>query len=148
MIRRVRSAILCDDFRQEDNGKGLLIGVYGKEVLVGQRPALVGFQLQMAFDVDADETDVEVRLSARSGHVSRLTLNAVRGYCTLTMALNLAITEERLLKADIRNIDGEWLEAGEWLLKFSDDAEDAPAEIAERIIAMSDQGAAAVPPLE
>lgn len=133
MIRRVRAAILCDDVRQEDNGKGLLIGVYGRQLLAGQRPTMIGLNLQLAFDVDADQNEVELRMRALSERVQKLTLNAVRGYCTLSIGLNIALTEPRQLRVDIRNPEGAWLECGEWDLGFADNAEEAPLEFAEAV---------------
>jgi hypothetical protein len=35
------SSVVCDDIRREDNGKMILIGVYGREVTVGALPALL-----------------------------------------------------------------------------------------------------------
>ncbi|MGB6451479.1 MAG: hypothetical protein WBE92_12070 [Steroidobacteraceae bacterium] len=37
----IRAAIMCDEVRREDNGKGLYIGVYAGDVVVKEFPAIL-----------------------------------------------------------------------------------------------------------
>lgn len=133
MITRVRSALVCDDVRQEDNGKTLLIGVYGKDLHAGEKPAMLRLYLHIAFDVDADENEIDLRMCALSESIQRINLKAVHGYCTLTAGVTIALTEPRVFKVDVRNPGGDWIDCGEWQMAFAEDAEDSPPDLAEHI---------------
>lgn len=59
---KVRYAIVCDEVRREDNGKILLIGVYGTAIFVKKFPVTLALALMLG--VDADEpvnTDIHFR---------------------------------------------------------------------------------------
>ena len=42
---RIEYAIICDDLRREDNGKLLIIGAYGGEILVSDLPAVLSLRI-------------------------------------------------------------------------------------------------------
>jgi hypothetical protein len=53
----VRFAILCDDVRKEDNGKGMLIGVYSGQIVLPSVPALMKFTYWVDGSVTSTETE-------------------------------------------------------------------------------------------
>jgi len=48
---KVRFGILCEDIRREDNGKLILIGVFGDAILVKEFPALLTLANAVWFDL-------------------------------------------------------------------------------------------------
>ena len=53
---RVSSVIVCEDIRQEANGKQILIGVFSGDIIVGTIPANLT-QLSFRFDVNIEHKD-------------------------------------------------------------------------------------------
>jgi len=60
------TALLADQIRREDNGKGLIVGVYTGDVLVSSLPASMSFAVWLELEISgADltpELDLEIRL--------------------------------------------------------------------------------------
>ena len=60
------TALLADQIRREDNGKGMIIGVYTGDVLVSSLPASMSFAVWLELEISgADlmpELDLEIRL--------------------------------------------------------------------------------------
>jgi len=48
---RIKFGIVCDDVRREDNGKLILIGIYGSNILVSSFPAMLALSLVISVDV-------------------------------------------------------------------------------------------------
>lgn len=143
MILRCRSAILCDDVRTEDNGKSFLIGTYGKVVLANQIPSLLQFIIAMTFDTDQDKTTVEIRVSTLTSNIIVNELVGTEGYAGLLIPLQVALTEPRTLTLEYRDPGAEWIVAGSWELRFSDNVVPAPPAIAEQIFAIANSAKAA-----
>lgn len=60
---RIRYAIICDDVRREDNGKFILIGVYGSSILLPHFPASLTLCALIALDVlEPGEFSFEMRI--------------------------------------------------------------------------------------
>jgi hypothetical protein len=64
---RVLFGIVCDDVRREDNGKLVLIGVYGGSILVPSFPATVVLSLVLAVDVSNAPVDVNAKFQVLLG---------------------------------------------------------------------------------
>lgn len=138
MILRCRSAVLCDEVRTEDNGKALHIGVYGKILLAGQKPAMLPLNIALAFDTDTDQTAIEFRVTTLSTHQGALTLVGSEGYTALLIPIQIALTEPRTMTVEYRNPGAEWIVAGSWELRFAENASPAPPEFAAQITAIAD----------
>ena len=52
----VKSLIICDEVRQENNGKYFLIGVYGEDIRFTRLPAQIGISLFCLFDQHSEGT--------------------------------------------------------------------------------------------
>ena len=64
----VNYAMLCDDVRFEDNGKLLIVGVYGPDILVTKFPAKIRVMLLLNFSSDSGgDVDFEVRVKSADG---------------------------------------------------------------------------------
>jgi hypothetical protein len=59
----VKTVVVCDDVRREENGKDILIGVYSAGVLVAQFPAPLQFTFWIQFKgTGIGETTIQFRL--------------------------------------------------------------------------------------
>jgi hypothetical protein len=78
MSLEIRAALVCDDVRREDNGKLILIGVYGKDIGVTDLPANLVLSLVVRFEAsEAIDEDLEFRYclgeeskASQRGHLS------------------------------------------------------------------------------
>ena len=52
---RLKFAILCDDGRREDNGKIMLIGIYGANIVIPVFPANLSLCLALFISADQEE---------------------------------------------------------------------------------------------
>ena len=52
---RLQQTLLCDDVRREDNGKQILIGIYGNDVLLPGFPANITLCLWMRFTAPTEK---------------------------------------------------------------------------------------------
>ena len=62
---RLINAVFCEDIRREDNGKDMLLGVYGGDIVVARCPTRVGVSLWLQYfsaPVRAGETGIDLRL--------------------------------------------------------------------------------------
>ena len=65
---RIRYAILCDDIRKEDNGKGLLIGVYSGDLVLAKAGAIpLFFWVEGADFLEDRNVRFQVRLVDQAG---------------------------------------------------------------------------------
>lgn len=73
----VLNKILCEDVRQEQNNKHILIGVYSGDMLVGELPANVqlSFYLELAFKSPGDQI-LHLRLSGPGKRTAELKMAA------------------------------------------------------------------------
>lgn len=69
----VKSAIICDDIRTEDNGKRLLIGVYTGDILFTEFPVAFAPSIMLEFVpfVQGGAMEFEMKLEAPTGKKSR-----------------------------------------------------------------------------
>jgi hypothetical protein len=59
----IKSVVVCDDVRREENGKDILIGVYSSGILVPQLPATLSLSFWIQFRArDAGEIAADFRL--------------------------------------------------------------------------------------
>lgn len=74
---KIKSVVLCDDVRIENNGKYLLLGVYTGGVVFGAPEPLIlpSFRAFITAFTDLQVIEGEVRVRAESGDASLLTTN-------------------------------------------------------------------------
>ena len=62
MTATIESVFVCDDVRREDNGKLIIIGVYGRDIGFSQFPATIAPRLVIRFNLDGPiDGEVELR---------------------------------------------------------------------------------------
>jgi len=86
---KVERAILCDDIRQEMNGKYIFIGVYSGDVLVPHFPMTMAFSAYVDFiPAKFGEQNIHIRLVGADGPMSGLEgkIGIVDGAKTVGMA--------------------------------------------------------------
>jgi hypothetical protein len=54
-VAKFRNVIVCEDIRDEMNGKKSLMGVYSGDVIVPTMPAVVRFAVYTEYETDADD---------------------------------------------------------------------------------------------
>jgi hypothetical protein len=59
----VRSVIICDDVRREDNGKEILIGVYNDKIVIDRQPPFLLPTLCVRFVMKIDSGEHKIDLS-------------------------------------------------------------------------------------
>ncbi|MCC5979849.1 MAG: hypothetical protein JJU21_17455 [Salinarimonas sp.] len=62
---RLMNAVFCEDIRREDNGKDMLLGVYGGDIVAARCPIRVGVSLWLQYvsaPVRTGETGIALRL--------------------------------------------------------------------------------------
>ncbi|HMB11451.1 hypothetical protein [Saliniramus sp.] len=62
---RLINAVFCEDIRREDNGKDMLLGVYGGDIVIARCPIRVGVSLWLQYvsaPAKAGETGIHLRL--------------------------------------------------------------------------------------
>lgn len=59
----LKQVVVCDDIRREDNGKEILIGVYGSSIIVSKFPASLALSFWLQFEPnETGSTSLEFRL--------------------------------------------------------------------------------------
>jgi hypothetical protein len=111
----VKYGILCEDIRREDNGKLLVIGMYGGSVEVSEIPATLVFTILIAMNSEIQaESEIEVIMTLNEGQLSRAAgkVNfAGKGLALLSLPpIPLSIKEEGELAIKARLDDGPWTE--------------------------------------
>lgn len=62
---RLMNAVFCEDIRREDNGKDMLLGVYGGDIVVARCPIRLGVSLWLQYvsaPATKGETGIDLRL--------------------------------------------------------------------------------------
>jgi hypothetical protein len=117
----------CDDIRREDNGKELLIGVYGGGLSLRQMPAPIVISEWIRFE-RTDEEEATIPLEFR---VIDLTENKTLGYTTVQITLHksgpgisrfgsivlpgltMIITNPMIITLQMKQYDEPWKKIGE-----------------------------------
>ena len=121
---KIRSAIVCDDIRQEKNNKHILIGVYASSIRVAELPGALG--LSYYAQVEAPEHNIGDELIFEvEGHVidedGKKKL-FIKGKSTVTLVddviatiatpvFPIAIESECSLRLRIREVGERWMTA-------------------------------------
>lgn len=112
---RIESAILCDDIRREDNGKLLLIGVYGKNIGLLQLPATLVLHVLLIATVGEPgtyRTEFQVLLNSNKltqGKGNIVVSDAGRNLINVSPLILHEIKEEGMLRFEVRIDDGNWM---------------------------------------
>jgi hypothetical protein len=135
-VARLRSAILCDEIRREDNGKLFIIGCYTDGVVASQRPALLILHVLLLFDISVPGSHhLEYRISApgAGGTGGVVTAeNAAAGVCVAAVAPVPCFAEaESPICLEWRVDEGDWSEPLSWRISFAPNAAIQPPEAAE-----------------
>lgn len=142
MIKRVRSAILCDEVRTEDNKKLFYIGVYGHQVICSAKPAALNLTLSLQIEVDEQESKVEIRTvgdGIKRSH--NLTVPGGISIVQIMIMVNVAVVEPRDLTVYVK-IGEAWVETGNWQIIFAENVATMAERDAAAIIATRDQNRA------
>lgn len=68
---KIRNALICDDVRQEVNGKHFLIGVYSGDILVPEFPAALALSAYLEIDAPTvGEQELHIRFCGPDGPLS------------------------------------------------------------------------------
>lgn len=107
--------ILCDDVRREDNGKLIMIGVYGSSLLLASFPATLGMRIVTRLTPrKMGKTDVEFRISlgadAIAGMKGAIETVDMNPSITNTPPLLLHFAGPGQMKVEVREGGGKWAE--------------------------------------
>jgi len=114
----VEQALLCDDVRREMNGKQIIIGVYGDDVVLPRFPISISLCLWMRFKFQSPgayslEFVVIGERQQRMIPVTSVPVNVTDSTKRMDIALGgilLNISEPETLKFQWRDGSGEWKE--------------------------------------
>lgn len=113
---KIETAFLCDDFRKEDNGKLLFIGVYGGDIALSQAPVAghpLALQLSLVFSGEfsgVEKIEIEISLNDRTILKGTLSINALpSSYSFVPVPLApLVIPEIGWLRIKTKLQSGKW----------------------------------------
>ena len=110
---RVRYGIVCDDARREDNGKIILIGIYGSNIVLQKIPAVLPLCTAIFYDADASiELPFTFRVLLGKEQLNdgngKFNFSPARNGISLIPNIPLSITNEGMLKFEIRFERGAW----------------------------------------
>jgi hypothetical protein len=118
MPLKIRSAILCDLVRTEDNGKHIIIGVYTGDVLFAEFPAKFAptFWIEFKPFEGDEEMAFEVKMDIPGAKVPRIgagKIKAERGKAAILVSRGpvLEIKNPGILRLSIRSKGGRWIQA-------------------------------------
>jgi len=115
-------SVICDDSRREDNGKIILIGIYGSHILVRSFPALLHLSPAIFFDTRAEmelKFSIEALLDENkiTGGQGTFPVKAGKDQIMLLPRVPLKIEKEGLLRFRVREEEGEWVTIAERPIK-------------------------------
>jgi hypothetical protein len=107
----IEFGLLCDDVRREDNGKLLLIGVYGGDIQFGSFPALAALRLVTKLDSrDGGARQVRFRFFLNDSKISEVVGEVATGKGEQEMAFSppimLNLFQEGLIRVEAQYEDG------------------------------------------
>jgi len=112
---KIKFGILCEDIRREDNGKLIILGMYGRNIEISQFPATLAITVLLAMHADAPGSsrlevvayfnDIELRKA--SGSVN---FDGKGGALLSLPPLPFSIENEGELRFQARLDEGEWSE--------------------------------------
>jgi hypothetical protein len=124
-LARLRSAVLCEQFRNEDNGKRLLVGVYDFGVIVGFVPQVFAACVYGTFELlGRGITSLDLRLTApgfeREAAVS-LSEDPISGrFAVFSLPFGCLIETESQIRLSWKVNKGEWVEGISWGLQLTE----------------------------
>lgn len=111
----IKYGILCEDIRREDNGKLILIGMYGRNIELSAVPSPLALALLIAIDaVSPGTSKIEVIASLNDEQVSKATGEIGfdgKGLTLVTLPPFLIVIKEQgtlLIRAKLET--GDWAE--------------------------------------
>ncbi len=115
---RVKSALVMDDCRREDNGKLLMVGVYGPEVVVPEFPASVTLAFWHELEIfGAGSAEVVFRVTLDDGATELVKVGAMLEVSTEKAVAAFVIGNVKCefsaaceLVVEMKSGDGDWTE--------------------------------------
>lgn len=90
---KIESAFICDDVRQEGNGKFIFIGAYSQDILISSFPTALNLYIVISArfeNANGQEIEIEARLSDQLALKGKLTANiAITGFGFLPILIPL-----------------------------------------------------------
>jgi hypothetical protein len=111
---KVESAFVCDDVRQEGNGKLIFIGAYSQDIILPMFPMVLNLHVVLCLNYDKPSTfelEVESFLDDKRQLKGSLTVNNTgEGFGFLNFPLPLNIEGPSTLKVQLRVGQAKWNE--------------------------------------
>ena len=110
----VRFGLLCDQVRREDNGKLLLIGVFGHDIRVASLPARLALTLVIGISskssVDDHSIEVKTSFNGRQVHTGSGRITISESGAELIVVPNIVIQLEQPgeLEFKVKLGEGRW----------------------------------------
>ena len=115
------SVVLCDDIRQENTGKAILIGVYSGDIVISSIPARLGISLWLQGRATESAHDLSVRAllygaapegSAKPAVTPGVAINVEPGneFTVALTGIPTEITEPGYLAIQLKYGDRDWTE--------------------------------------
>jgi hypothetical protein len=132
------NAVFCEDIRREDNGKDMLLGVYGGDIVAARCPIRISISLWLQYlfaPATGGETSIDLRLRFE-GHeepVSQIGLPFINeGETTLALrGMPVAIDGSGVLLLEHRIAGRDWTEIARKRVTCREPATQAPSDTAD-----------------